>query len=375
MAPAPVPWSNVGVSTSPASSILRTPEHFLQAVTARLDDLFAERRIALAELGPETQELADQLRDFTVGGKLLRPRLCYWGARAVLDAPGTDVEQALVDAGAALELLQSAALLHDDVIDDSPARRGRPAAHVARASWHVEQQLVGDAVRFGASTAILLGDLALSWSDDLLFPHAAPGSAVFDQFRAVRTEIVAGQYLDLLHQAGGLQGDPAQGALRVMRWKTVPYTVLRPLCLGAALAGGSAAEFAALEAIAVPLGTTFQLRDDQLGVFGDEAATGKPASGDLTEGKRTVLLAQTRATATEAERGVLDRSVGNPVASDNDLEEVRNVMITTGARNDLEAQIEEWADRSRDAIAAAGLPAAATEALAVLVDTMSRRER
>lgn len=313
-------------------------EHEIHAV---LHQHLRSRRDLLDGIAPETATLVDTLERYLAGGKLLRPRICFWAGMTQLgdDADETELT-ALARMGAAIELIQAAALLHDDVIDRSDTRRGRPAAHVAAATEHRLRGLAGDPRQYGEAVAVLLGDLALSWAVELASP---PGgydswpsldpSAARHEFDLLRTEVMAGQYLDVLHQAGGYESaaDERSAALSVIEWKTVPYTVLRPARIGAGLAGASPAALETLSAWARDLGVAFQLRDDLLGVLGDPALTGKPVGDDVREGKRTVLLALAREGTDEEGRTVLEDVVGRPDASEDQVQAARDVMMRSGA--------------------------------------------
>ena len=177
-------------------------------------------------------------------------------------------------------------------MDASDTRRGRPATHRALEAEHRAAGWRGDPEQYGAAAAILLGDLLQGWADELLrrcgfgWDRVGPALEVFD---LCRTEVIAGQFLDVSVQARG-RAD-VETAMTVLRYKSAKYSIERPLHVGAALAGADAEQLAALTAFGLPLGEAFQLRDDLLGVFGDPATTGKPAGDDLVEGKRTVLVA------------------------------------------------------------------------------------
>jgi len=341
-----------------------------------LDRVVAHQRGLLLEVDPGCAELADAVGRLMSGGKRLRAAFAYWGWRG---AGGDDRPEA-VEVGAALELFQAAALLHDDVIDGSDTRRGSPAAHRAFEARHRSGGWDGDSERFGTAAAVLAGDLCLAWSAELLTDATAQlpalrrtaGRQVFDR---MSTQLMGGQYLDVLTQALPA-GPPAQAlerARRVIRFKTVHYTVEHPLHLGAHLAGGSGELVGALSRYAAAVGEAFQLRDDVLGVFGDPQVTGKPVGDDLREGKRTVLLALARRAATPSQREVLDTLVGDPALGADGVDRLREIITVTGALGEVETMIDELADRAHRAAAAAPLVAPAGEVLADLVGTATRR--
>jgi geranylgeranyl diphosphate synthase type I len=314
-----------------------------------LDDFLAVQRPILDEVSDDLTPLLDALTDLLAGGKRLRPAFCYWGYRG---AGGGDDDAALA-AATALELLQACALVHDDVMDGSDTRRGQPAAHRRFATLHRGNAWLGSSEAFGAGAAILLGDLCLSWADELLMSANVPherllaGKRVYD---VMRTELMAGQYLDLLEQARG--GGSAQRAMRVVQYKSAKYTIERPLHLGAALAGADAEISAVYTAYGLPLGEAFQLRDDVLGVFGDPAQTGKPAGDDLREGKRTLLIAYATEKASPAQRAVLQRHLGDPALAAEGVDQLREVISVTGALDHVESLIRELTDRATNALSA-----------------------
>jgi len=329
-----------------------------------LDDFLARQRAGLGEIGADMLPWLDAITGLLAGGKRLRPAFCYWGWRA---AGGRDCPQ-IYAAAAALELLHASALVHDDVMDGSDTRRGRPSVHRLFAARHAEQGWRGGADSFGAGAAILIGDLLLAWTDELFHGSGLPpaalrrGQPVLD---AMRAEVICGQYLDLLGQSAG---DGTVGsALRVIRYKSAKYTIERPLHLGGALAGrpgGPAA--AAFTGYGIPLGVAFQLRDDVLGVFGDPARTGKPAGDDLREGKRTVLVAIARDRATAAQRELLDRRLGDRWLDDAGAEEIRAVLVETGALAECELMISSSVAEALGALEDAPLDHQAKLALAEL---------
>ncbi len=350
-------------------------ENLRDRVQAVLDEAMGRHAAVLSEVDASTVPLAEAVVELIAGGKRLRPAFCYWGWRG---AGGEDDDRA-VRAASALELFHAAALLHDDLIDSSDTRRGNPSAHVRFTGLHEGEGWDGDAERFGMAAAVLAGDLCLTWSAELLaqasadLPHERreAGRAVWDQ---MATQLMAGQYLDVLTQARPMGDDAVQRARQVIRFKTVRYTVEHPMLLGGHLAGASTDLLAGYSRYAVPLGEAFQLRDDVLGVFGDPELTGKPCLDDLREGKRTVLLALTHQRADADQRRDLDALVGLPDLDTSGVERVREVMVATGALEEVEAMIDELVDHSHKALEGAGVAPPADDVLASLVHSSTRRQ-
>ncbi|MGH3530953.1 MAG: polyprenyl synthetase family protein, partial [Mycobacterium sp.] len=255
-------------------------------ITDQLRRYLHDRRVAAAYIGSDYDGLIDGLEQFVLsGGKRLRPAFAYWGWRAV---SSKDADAQVLLLFSALELLHASALVHDDVIDGSVTRRGRPTAHMKFAALHRERQWRGPADRFGVSAAILLGDLALAWADDIVacvdLPHDAR-RRVRQVWADIRTEVLGGQYLDIVAEASAAES--IASAMTVNTFKTACYTVSRPLQLGVAAAADRPDVHALFHDVGTDLGIAFQLRDDVLGVFGDPAVTGKPSGDDLRSGKRT----------------------------------------------------------------------------------------
>ncbi|MER7477087.1 polyprenyl synthetase family protein [Streptomyces sp. NPDC126510] len=319
-----------------------------------------------------THEMAERVAAFVRrGGKRLRTAFVWCGWRA---AGGSGDADAVLRTGAALELLQACALIHDDLMDGSPLRRGGPAMHVDFTHGHRAGRANGSAEAFGTSAAVLAGDLALAWADDLLTETALAspyGPRLHDEWRAMRTEMVAGQYRDLRAQESGSSG--AEEALTIAVLKSARYTVARPLALGACLAGADAPTLGALRAAGRCAGLAFQLRDDLLGAFGDPALTGKPAGEDLRSRKLTPLLALA---VRLAEAGG-DHEAAAVLAPDADalpghtVERMREALERTGARADVESRIADLAAAGLRRFAETGAAPAAQREFAALVEQAS----
>jgi geranylgeranyl diphosphate synthase type I len=315
-------------------------------VDAALTTFLEARSEALEEVGTELGAVGAAARQVVLdGGKRLRPRFAYWGWRSVHGADVDDTD--LVPAAAALELLHASALVHDDVMDASETRRGRPAVHIAFAELHRSSGWSGEAAAFGRAAAILLGDLLLTWSDALLdtSPLAGRARAPFDTMREL---VMAGQYLDVVVQSRSAWS--VEDAERVARFKTSKYTIEGPLHLGAAAAGAFPATLVSLSEYGLPLGEAFQLRDDVLGVFGDPSVTGKPAGDDLSEGKQTLLVALAMERATAGQRQLLRDGLGNRALCVDDVAALRAVIEDTGALDEVEKLITDRAEQARAAL-------------------------
>lgn len=316
--------------------------------------LTAESRTAQRRCLP--QEAAETLAGFLLsGGKRLRPVLCVCGWQA---AGGHGVPDPVLKAAASLEMFHAFALIHDDIMDASDTRRGRPTVHRTA----------------GTNAAILLGDFAFTWSVELLHT-AGLTPAQLDAAQPVvsmlRSQTLYGQYLDIA-QAGHPTADLGQ-ALAIIRYKTAKYTVEGPLLLGAALAGATENLRSALSAFAIPVGEAFQLRDDLLGVFGNPHDTGKPALDDLREGKATVLMALALKAADPAQRRTLHRHVGNPHLDKDGAAQVRAVLTATGARQAVEQMIAQRRNSALDALNTASLPPHTTAVLRTLASDATAR--
>lgn len=343
-------------------------------VAAALDAFLARQHAVLAAISDELLPGLQAMRELLAGGKRLRPAFCYWGWRA---AGGADCP-AIYAAAASLELLQASALIHDDVMDASDTRRGRPAVH-RQFSARLATVNPGRAEQFGAGAAILVGDMLLSWTGAMYQASGLPAEVLQRGRRALdamQTEVAAGQYLDLLSQAGG--STSVAEAMQVIIFKTAKYTIERPLQLGALLAASSPATAGAVTAACtrygIPLGVAFQLRDDILGVFGDPAKTGKPTSGDISEGKRTVLMALARDRASASQARLLDLRLGDRALTPAGAAEVKAVLTDTGAVAECESLIAASVSEAVAVLDAAPIPDEAKSALAALAVTATERE-
>ncbi len=335
-------------------------------VDARIEALLATEVERWTAVDPQLAAPLMSLRQLVLaGGKRLRPAFCHWANVGVGGDPDDPV---VIDAGAGLELLHTFALVHDDIMDGSPRRRGMEAVHMQFLGEHRRQTWRGEDRRFGEGVAILVGDLAFVYADMLLNGVNSEAAGVFNE---LRIEVNVGQYLDLV---GTVRGGPTvESARRICRYKSGKYTIERPLHLGAALAGQLKGFESALSAYGLPLGEAFQLRDDLLGALGDQTLTGKPVGDDLREGKPTALVARALAVATPSQAGILAR-IGASDLADADIAALQTVLVETGAASVIESEIRRLRNEAVVAIGAAGLLESATSALIDLADYVTIRD-
>ena len=336
-------------------------------VDERMRDLLEGETARWAIVDPELVEPLAALSELVLGGgKRLRPAFCYW---AYVGAGGDPDDPIVTEAGAALELLHTFALIHDDIMDGSSTRRGMDTIHVRFEQRHALAGWRGEGRRLGEGVAVLVGDLAFVYADHLL--AAAPRDAVA-VFTELRVEVNIGQYLDLIGTARGQIAE--QPARRISLYKSGKYTVERPLHMGAALAGKLDQLAEPLSRYGLALGEAFQLRDDLLGAYGDETVTGKPVGEDLRDGKPTVLFAIARDRAEGAAARLLDR-YGSPDLTDEEVVDLQELLVETGAVEQVEQSINELVGRATAALDRTPLVPEARLALADLARYVAGRDR
>ncbi len=316
------------------------------------------------------------------GGKRLRARFLLTGRRAIDEVspgPAAASDDAAIGVAAALEVFQAAALVHDDLIDNSDTRRGQPAAHRALEAAHRQARWAGDAETFGRSATVLLGDLLVAWSDDLLeesLDGLATAGATRRQYAEMRRDVTIGQFLDVAEESAYAVHDDekhAERALRVASYKSARYSIQKPLQIGAALAGADDAQQAALGRFGHDVGMAFQLRDDVLGVFGDTAVTGKPSGDDLREGKRTVLVAYARQELPASRRAEFDALLGDRALDAARIRELQDAIVSTGSLARTEELIADYERRAETALDGARLGSDAVSELRALARAATQR--
>lgn len=340
------------------------------AVESRIDSFLSAEVERWKAIHPDLAEPLILLRaNIASGGKRLRPAFCHW---AFVGAGGDPADPLVIDAGAALELLHSFAVLHDDVMDASCVRHGTETVHYAHQTRHRSASWRGEARRFGDGVAMLVGDLAFVYADLLLAGMSDEAAALFTE---LRLEVNLGQYLDLLGTAR--RDSDIETARRISLYKSGKYTVERPLHLGAALAGrlsGPDGLSEALSGYGLAVGEAFQLRDDLLGAFGDPTVTGKPVGEDFREGKPTPLYALAVAHAGPDELRSLEALYGTPDLTDDQIAALRDLLSRTGARAAVEDRIGTLVEEGVAALRGADLAAEARGELEALARFVAERD-
>jgi geranylgeranyl diphosphate synthase type I len=368
--------SQVTEAAQPVPASPLDAEDVRARVDRALGALLDQELSALGFLGPDAGPVTDILTRFAMeGGKRLRPAFVYWGYRGAGGPADGPQANAAITAACSVELLHVCALVHDDIMDGSEVRRGRPAMHVSFAGLHRRRGWRGDPAGFGEGAAMLMGDLAFTWADVALAEAGLTDdrlAAALRVFNRLRSELMGGQYLDLVEARRGAPDEDA--VRRVLSYKSGRYTIERPLHLGHALAAGAPALAADYSAYGLPLGEAFQLRDDILGVFGEPEVTGKPAGDDLREGKETYLVLLARQRADRAGRQLLEAALGNAKLSEDEVAEVRRLLQACGALEATEARIGELLAEAKAALAATrGIDERARATLAALADHVTDR--
>ncbi len=357
----------------------------LTLVQNKLDQFCDARRVELREISPEIEVIMDFTQSLLSGGKRFRALFAYWAWHGYANPTGElRLDDPIVGIASSLEMFHAAALVHDDLLDQSDTRRGAPAIHKRFESLHQQKGFAGSKERFGVAGSVLVGDMMLSWSSELFGDsllqanHPNSEAACRAEFGKMRFEVMAGQYLDVLEENAAPTRDRSEAverANRVMLYKTAKYSLEAPLLIGAALAGARAENLSGLSRFGIPLGLAFQLRDDVLGVFGDPTVTGKPAGDDLREGKRTVLTGLTLEAVPASVGKLFEELLTSGELELEQIEWMRNLIVESGALEKTEKLISEYSSRSIEALAALEIDEVARLALAQLANAVINRAK
>ncbi len=318
-------------------------------LAAFLDRFFAGKAREVAMIRPWGLDVMGRLALFTTSGKMLRGGLVSLGWETTGRRAGADA----LRAGAAMELVQSALLIHDDIMDNDARRRGGPSFHRQYARLG-ERQRLPDPARFGEGMGICAGEIALFLGFEALAGLAAPSrrtSAALGLFAREFTLVGLGQMQDL-HGGASPRRASESRVLDLYRLKTARYSFSLPLVLGCLLAGGPAPLRLGLEACGEAIGMIFQLVDDELGLFGTEAELGKPVGSDIRQGKKTLLSVLIARRAGPGDRRRWAAVFGNPAAGRAGIAFARGLAETTGARAEVRSRIDRYRHRAAGRIRA-----------------------
>ncbi len=346
---------------------------FRGKLESQLREWLTEKEAEAAAESSASRELTEVLTRF-VGrdGKRIRPALLYY----TYGACGGQSDEKVMPMAMSVELLHTYLLIHDDIMDHADVRRGEPAAHVMYSSLHREREWQGSSDHFGKSVAILLGDLAQTYSLELfssvdLAPEVA--GEFRRQFSFMCQEVVLGQYLEMT--AGFREHLEEAELLRVLRMKSGRYSVERPVQLGYLLARAPEATRQALTTYGLQMGEAFQLQDDLLGMFGDAKTVGKPVGGDLIEGKFTLLIHHALRHLPEADADALRGALGSADLPADEVLRLQAMIETSGARQKVQEMVEERLRDAREALSTVTLAEEGNAFLEGLIDYLRGRKR
>lgn len=325
---------------------------FRNQLQNRMQELLADYQQRANNIAESSTPLVTSIANLVENGKRLRALLAWWGWQG---AGGDADDPRIIDAGVSLEFFQAAALIHDDILDRSDTRRGQRSVHKGFEKLHQDQHWAQDGAHFGVSAAILAGDLALGLSEEVFSTTAdatAFSSPAREAFNAMRFEVMTGQYLDIVAEAN-IPDNPdtaLKQARTVLQYKSAHYSAVWPFEIGGILAGADETTLKAYREFSLPLGLAFQLGDDLLGVFGDPELTGKPSGDDLIEGKRTELVAHALKNLDHSKAHMLNDFLMQPENSSHTVEEIQQLVESSGAKATVEKEIERLGEQTHAAL-------------------------
>ncbi len=341
------------------------------AINQELEKYIDSVIVEVKKTDPFIAAMFKHFKKMTVsGGKRIRPIMMYWG---YVGAGGTDTRE-IIRASISIELIHAFLLMHDDIIDRDDLRRGTKTIHAKYRDYHKKFLVGSDSTHFGNSVGIIAGDLVYSLGNQVLFssqfePHLI--IAALNKMQDIVGLTCVGEMQDVyMEYSSGVKED---AIVQMYENKTARYTFDGPLKLGALLAGADDAFCDALTKFAIPVGIAFQIHDDLLGVFGDEAKTGKPVGSDIAEGKKTLLVARAYKKATREQKRVLDALLGKKDLSLSDVQRFQEVLIACGAKKDVGEYVEALLNDAHDAVNALSLDARAREFLQEMIVYLRNR--
>lgn len=300
-------------------------------INVLLKEFFQKKQEETKNLPPAITEACKEVEKITrADGKRIRPMFIYFAYKMCGGKQLKEIEEYYLS----LELLQTFALIHDDIIDSAKKRRGVETIHSVYSKRHNDEKL-------GESMAILCGDLAYAWSDECFYKNTKKQNTLSKVFEEMKQQVIFGQLLDVLGPK------TKQEAIDVMKWKTASYSVEKPLILGALLANANQKQINALSECGQNIGLAFQLKDDIQGVFGSEEKLGKSTNEDIKNGKQNLLYFYTIENAIENEKKEFTKIWGNKTAKVTDIEKVKQIIKQSKALEKTVKQYSEWKESAQ----------------------------
>lgn len=303
-------------------------QSYIKKVSPVLDEIFQKEAKRAAKVDPLCSQMMRLYQQFAKGGKMIRGALAYLGYRGA----GGKNEKVALTASATLEILQSFLLMHDDWIDQDVVRRGKPTMHVQYEKVFKQKKWSGDASRWAAGMAIVLGDAGCFLAVRILADldcRAEFKTKALARLADYLVKTAYGEVLDISH--GLMKGVSYQDILQARELKTAYYTIVMPLVVGATLGGANDSQMKAIERYGLAMGIAFQLRDDELGLLGDEQVLGKSSLADLLDGKKTLLILKAVENLSDQEKKILLSVWGKSQASQEEIAKTKKLILKSGA--------------------------------------------
>lgn len=336
---------NIKNKTVQALELLK---NYKEKVNPCLEKYFKEKLHQAGKIDSIAEEAVCMIRDYTLaGGKRIRPAVLYYG---YLASGGTE-EEKIVEASMSIELLHSFLLIHDDIIDRDAKRHGVDTMHERFRKISSKYGISKDDEHFGNSMAIIAGDMTASMACDILFNSQFSSDVIIralDKLQEIVFVTIPGEMLDVI--MGYSKRATEEQILKMHEGKTARYTFEGPAHLGCLLAGGEDEILKNFSEYSLPLGRAFQVRDDILGVFGDEKKLGKPVGSDVIEGKQTLLVIKALEQGDKSHKEKIKRYLGKKDLSKDELEEFRQIMKETGSLDYSQKLAEKFVGESLESL-------------------------
>jgi geranylgeranyl diphosphate synthase type I len=378
MSPAPISgiflfWEFFGIwSEKTFMNAIEELKNYKKIVDRELANFFRDKLKEMEKVGPSAKNAVKCIRELTLaGGKRLRAAFMHWG---YVGAEGKEVGK-IIEASMSIELTHIFLLIHDDIIDRDDFRHGVSTIHKRYENLAKKYYKKTDAKHFGDSMAIIVGDMAAAFGNEIIFNSKFKPEIVLkalDKLQEIVSVTVSGEIFDVILEAKGSATE--KEVLEVHRNKTAKYTVEGPLHLGAMLAGADGKMLRDLSDYAIPVGTAFQIQDDILGAFGNEKKLGKPVCSDLREGKQTLLVVKALENSDRHQKRMIEELLGKKEATEEEIEEFRQIVRNTGSLEYSQALARKLIDRGKEALKSSSLAGGTKEFLSGIADYIVNRE-